>query len=384
MEIQHLRGPGYYDPLDKTGGPKYTIGLKRPKILLGSPDKYKSPSVGSYELRKDKDLVTPCYKFDQEKRDDISLNHKQFSFPAPNKYTIEQDRTSTRTPQWSFSKSERFPRRVPRNKNIIRLNVPGPGRYEAKSYTGHEGPRYTFKKDKFNHSDAADESMQQITNKYPSPTTYHKDITYRGDSPEYTISKTKRPQPQDENKVILGYPSPDKYDPDKEKASYFSKVPSYTIMKANRDEDAKVQGSKKIHHINPGPGFYDIKNGEMPQGPSYTIRNVKIKEKFEEQPGPGAYEVKREDKGKEPLYSIGKAQRGEDLKQVEKDAYPGPGTYETKNVKDPEVSFAKSKRIDAKIFDYPGPGQYKIPTAFDYVNGISRQGSTFELKYKYV
>lgn len=384
-EIGELRGPGYYNSKDNsTPGPKYTIGLKRPKILLGSPDKYKSPSVGDYELRKDKDLVKPCYKFDQEKREDISLNPKAFGFPGPNKYTIKLDKTSTSTPKWSFSKSIRFPYQMPVNKHIVRLNVPGPGRYRTSEYTGREGPRFTFKKDKFNHSDAADESMQKTTINYPSPVSYHPDITYRRDSPEYTISKTVRPPPEDSNKAQLLTPTSVKYDPDKEKASYFPKPPAFTIMKANRDEDMKVPGSKKIRLVLPGPGSYQIENGLIPQGPHYSMRDVKKIEKIEEKPGPGAYDVGMVDKGNEPKYSIGKEERGDELKLVKKNAYPGPGSYEAKNVRDIIVSFPLSKRGEMKIYDYPGPGQYKIPTAFDNINGLSRQGATFDVRYKFV
>ena len=33
---------------------------------------------------------------------------------------------------------------------------------------------------------------------------------------------------------------------------------------------------------------------------------------------------------------------------------------------------------------FPGPGDYKIPTSFDYINNITREKGIFDPKYKYV
>ena len=33
---------------------------------------------------------------------------------------------------------------------------------------------------------------------------------------------------------------------------------------------------------------------------------------------------------------------------------------------------------------FPGPGDYKMPTSFDYINSITRVKGIFDPKYKYV
>lgn len=340
------------------------------------------PGVGTYELRKDEDVEVPCVKFDKEPRKDISLNQTALGYPGPNKYIKIEGKPSL-SPKWSFSKSERFPRVNPRNKNIFRLNVPGPGTYKTIEYTGNEGPLFSFNKDKFNHSDAADESMKNVTRKYPSPTTYHKDIDYLPDSPQYSIPKLDRPEPASKT-IKINNPGPGKYDPEIETVSHLKKVPSWTISKSNRDEDAKVPGSKKVHIINPGPGFYNDKSGKLPQGPSYSFKHVVFKEKIEQKPGPGTYDIKLINKSNEPHYSIGKEKRGEDLKQIEKNNFPGPGAYKIRYLKPKEISFPITKRVEPKIIDFPGPGHYKIPTAFDYVNGLARLNGAFDPTFKYV
>lgn len=56
---------------------------------------------------------------------------------------------------------------------------------------GKEGPHYTFTKTKYNHSDAADESMFKKTVNYPGPGSYGPKIVYQSDTPIYTMSKLK-------------------------------------------------------------------------------------------------------------------------------------------------------------------------------------------------
>ena len=372
----NIPGPGFYDPIDKTSGPKITIGEKHYKNKNKKNEKL-LPGVGTYNLRKDSQFIIPSFKFDKEQRIDMSLNRTTFNFPGPNKYNNLEGNPS-KTPKWTFSKVERFPRSKS-TKNIF----PGPGNYSYKEYIGNENPKYTFNKDKFNHADAIEESIKNKTKNYPSPTTYLKNIKYISDTPKYSITKSKR----SENINIKNIsPNPQTYNPNKENASYFKKLPVWTISKSNRDENEKVKDSKKIHYITPGPGEYNIKNGNIPQGPSYTIITRKKNKEIDILPGPGQYKLNYNNiKENNPKYSIGKEKRDNELKQIIKDNYPGPGSYKIKDNKAyKDITFPHSKKNIENKFNVPGPGKYKIPTAFDYINNITREQGIFDPTFKYV
>ena len=376
-EIPPTPGPGAYEVKSELGGPKYTIGLKRMKKSL-SQDNISVPGVGRYELRKDSQFNIPCFRFDKEKRENLSMNKTALKNPGPGEYKSEKDNISTITPKWSFSKSGRFTKIKPRNPNLIRLNVPGPGSYNFKDITGNEGPWYTFKKDKFNHSDCVDESMFNKIKNYPSPVTYNKNIDYIPDTPKYTIDKTDRNQM---NKIIskfrISCPGPWHYNPNKNISSTLNRIKNCIISKSKRDED----DNQKF----PGPGWYNIKNGEIPQGPKYTIRNVKKIIKVRDEPGPGAYDPKTGMRHKEASYTIGKEERDDDLKITKKNNYPGPGTYRVEDVDySRKYSFPKDTYFRKKKLEVPGPGFYKIPTAFDYISDMTRSQGTFNPIYRYV
>ena len=377
-------GPGAYEIKSELGGPKYTIGVKRLQKSLSQGNLF-VPGVGSYELRKDNYFNVPCYKFDKEKRENLNMNHSALKYPGPGKYNNEIDKNSTITAKWTFSKSDRFSKIKPKNSKLVRLNVPGPGSYKFKEITGNEGPRYTFNKDKFNHSDSVDESMFKKIRDYPSPVTYNKSIDYIPDMPKYTIPKLDRNQM---NKIITKFkvscPGPWHYSPNKDVSSTLKRITNCIISKSKRNEEENENPKiKKI--ITPGPGWYNIKNGELPQGPKYTIRNVKKILNVSDVPGPGAYNANINMRHKEPSYSIGKEQRGDDLKYVKKNNYPGPGTYKIVELElKPKYSFPRDNYERKKKFEIPGPGFYKIPTSFDYISDLTRSQGTFNPVFRYV
>ena len=156
------------------------------------------------------------------------------------------------------------------------------------------------------------------------------------------------------------------------------------MNKARRDEDEiKNPNYQKVEV--PGPGHYDYKNGELPQGPSYTIRNLAKKIKIKEEPGPGEYNANDKHRNKEPSYSIGKELREDNLKTVKKDDYPGPGAYNTKELNiSPKYTFPKDNIEGRKKVDLPGPGFYKIPTSFDNISDMTRSGGSFDPNFRYV
>ena len=124
----------------------------------------------------------------------------------------------------------------------------------------------------------------------------------------------------------------------------------------------------------------------MPNGPMYTMGKKLLKKKKSIVPGPGKYDSVEVHFPCEPKYSIGKEKKCEDSnKQAIKDGFPGPGKYEVKdNLFTNGINFTKDKRVKEKKIVTPGPGQYRIPCAFDYINDYTRSKGTFDPTFKYV
>ena len=376
-------GPGTYEIKSELGGPKYTIGEKRLAKSL-SQDNILVPGVGSYQLRKDSSLDIPCYRFGREQRDNLNMNKEALKNPGPGMYNTDKDNNSSIAPKWSFSRADRFTRIKPRNPNLKRFIVPGPGSYKLIGATGNEGPKFTFSKEKFNHSDSYDESLLNKIKNYPSPVTYNQNIAFVPDKPSYTIPKMDRNKNNSVDSSKYQFPSPCHYNPNKDVSSTLRGVTNCIISKSRRDEDELVNSKiKKVYF--PGPGHYNIKNGDLPQGPKYTIGHVNKIFKIGSVPGPGAYEINDNNRPKEPSYSIGKEERGDDLKYVKRNNYPGPGKYNTSELNiSPKYSFPKDATSANKRFDVPGPGFYKIPTSFDYISDMTRSQGSFDPTYRYV
>lgn len=321
-------------------------------------------------------------KIDKQKREDLSLNYKAMGYPGPNKYQYDYQGQSSKTPKWTFSKSERF-KTKPKSAFVRRLNVPGPGSYQTQTFIGKDGPIYSFTKDKFNHADAADEAMFKKTKNYPCPGSYSKKTPYVSDTPIYSMSKLERPKTATD-KQLLSFPGPDQYNPDK--ISTMKKDPVWSMGKANRDEDAIVPKSKKKRVMTPGPGHYNIKNGNIGEAPAYTMAKKLNKKQKEGNPGPGEYNIVMCHYENEPKYSIGKEKRKDDkIYRIEKDNFPGPNKYTIKDDKSNiMINFTRDKRYKDAKFIVPGPGKYKIPTAFDYISDYTRQKGIFDPTFKYV
>ena len=82
---------------------------------------------------------------------------------------------------------------------------------------------------------------------------------------------------------------------------------------------------------------------------------------------------------------MGKKYEDEHIKQVKKDNYPGPGTYTTNDVKlTNEITFPKNGKDKRKKLELPGPGSYRIPTAFDYISDLSREKGNWNPTFRYV
>ena len=382
-------GPGFYTFYDSNMGPHYSINKEH---VFGGKKRniFETPGPGKYDYVRDFSDAE-AYHFAKIKRTNLTLNEQALQYPGPTKYSYDTDLISTKTPKWTFSKCDRFgsPKTEGREKRFIkkRVNTPGPGHYEIASKLCNGIPKYSFPKEKNNHQDASDVAMFKKIQFYPSPTTYFKDnINYIPSYPFYSMSKLERQKISGINKTMMVYPSPDKYNPDKNCSSTLNRNPIWTISKSNRFEDEKVQGSKKIKQNNPGPGTYTFNNGNLPEGPKYTMSALYKEPKKENKPGPGTYNsINFADKGNEPKYTIGKEQRGDDLKRIKKEGFPGPGYYNIKDVKlCNEISFPKSTKNKNKGKGFPGPGYYRIPTAFDYISNLTREKGLFDPTFKYV
>lgn len=344
-----------------------------------------TPGVGSYEITKE--FEAPCYRMDKEKRINLSLNHTALKYPGPNKYNYDIEGESTTTPKWTFSKTERFKRKKPKSAYIRRLEVPGPGSYQTQTFMGKEGPHYTFNKNKYNHSDAFDEFLFKKRINYPAPGSYGSAQPYISDTPVYTMSKLEREKENSRSdKYLLTSPGPDKYNPDKTVSSTMKKYPLWSMGKENKDENEKVKGSKKVRVQTPGPGHYHNKIGNIPNGPKYSMAKKLNKKKKEEKPGPGKYEVVYVHFPSEPKFSFGKEKRkDEKYEKLIKDGFPGPSNYTIIDSKFNNVGhFTKDKRYKENKFNVPGPGTYRIPTAFDYIADYTRQSGNFNPIFKYV
>lgn len=398
-------GPGEYDVKDNYSSPKYTIGLKRDKKILSRHPEIK-PDVGKYDLRRDKDLDVPCNKFSMSSRDNLEVNKHNLNYPEPGKYTINMDILGTTSPKWSFGMSslDRFGRLLNKKKDksaehssslssATNINTaPGPGSYEYRKYMGVEGKKYTFGKSKFNHAEDSDEYLKTKTQNFPNPWTYNKDIKYKADSPQYSISKLSRKEISRNRKDVN--PDRPELEPNYLATSKFERGPKWAFSKTNKDDDAPVDGSRKKKFFTPDPTKYYPQNNLIPQGPAFTMRFKPIKKEQKDEVGPGKYSPTTINHGNEPKYSFEKGQRSDPTKEAKKNNYPSPGSY---NIKDPmltrEITFPKHGSVPANrrvrnelliLREKMGPGSYRIPTSFDYINNMARDGAAFDPTYKFV
>ena len=378
-------GPGSYDIEDKDKGIGYTFTLREPtKRKVKDPTSL--PPVGTYDLRNDKSFTVPCHIFDKESRGLIKrkISKKKRTIELNPNYTI----LTTKSPKWTFSETERFfPKKKNEEENTIKIKkraeTPGPGHYPMRTFMGKEGPSFSFSREKYNHADAAEEAYKKKPSG-PDPGKYS-DMKYRPDTPRYThgvrregiVSKFKR-----------SLPSPGEYNP---KYSYLSNnitLPSWGFgnKEGFNKENSKSASKEKIVHIQfPGPGTYDVKVGRIPEGPKFSMGEITKKKKKDNFPGPGTYNSVNAHFPTEASYSMGKKYEDEHIKQVIKDGYPGPGSYKVGDVKlTNEIAFPKNQKEGRKNLNVPGPGAYRIPTAFDYISDLNREKGNWNPTFRYV
>lgn len=368
-------GPGSYDIKDNKGTPAYTIGFSNIKELKKEKNELE---VGKYNLRNDKLLFgnsgnifnkSPRYEKFQYK-DDI------YNTPAPNFYTYNYEKLSSKTPVYGFSKSVRF--NYERDAKNDRFNTPGPGQYEQKSLIQlKSSPYFTFFKEKKFFISKKEENNNPASNKYFPKIDYHPN------SSVYTIAKSIR-KDNSQDKYKINFPGPGFYNPKFKILSRCRSDPLYTISLGPRGD---YDQEKKDKDNLVGPGSNTITNGMMTKSPKYTIRIKHKQEKKDlEVPSPTRYNISMFNRPKEPKYSIGKSTREDDLKQTIKDDYPGPASYQTKDSTGTAKLFRFSKGIFNKKVDngVPGPGFYKILCRFNDINEDSRSKGVYKSEFKFV
>lgn len=378
-----IPGPGHYNPLDKTFSQSFTIGVKRePKK---SRKVNEEPGVGSYNLIDPDSFKVPSYTISKEKRDNLDINYSIKDFPAPNKYKYNSDGMSSLAPKWTFNKAERIIKRSKIKSSLLRRNYSvGPGSYSTQYFIGNSGPTYSFPKVKYNHADVIDVYMEKKTINYPAPTTYNKNIKYVPDTPFISISRCKKTNFIDEKSNV---PGPGSYNPNKYLLSVMKQVPVWSIYNSERDKSIRgYKYGKRNRMKTPGPGHYNVKNGNIPNGPTYTIGQRLKRSKSMLVPGPGAYDLlKIQDHPSEPKYSFGKEKRKSEIEEQIKVNFPGPCKYDIKvNNFTKGMSFNKEKRMKNNKVITPGPGQYKIPTSFNSLSEYARARGLFESAFRYV
>ena len=377
-------GPGFYTIEDKNRGPRYSMYSRShdssEKLRKIKTAKFPVPGVGKYEVRKEIDYDTQSFKFSQSPRKDLMLNETALNYPNPGKYDVNYNKICTTTPSYSFSHLPRFPYlRIVKSK-VKLLPHPGPWAYNQKEYFGKEGPFFSFSKVPVGHN-VLDPDEIKKSKEYPSVGKYLKDIQYKPDLPLYSFPEKDKEKKINNDKEHKGTPGP-KYNPNHEISSTLPNSPKWTWgVKINTDGKKNIKKKKKSM---PGPGEYNYKGDNIPQGPKYTIRTLLKKIKIIDFPGPGHYDTTKEEKSNWG-YTMGKEKRDEDMRKIKKDDFPGPGQYVVKDVDLVKCfTFPKSKKIDKKKDDFPGPGSYKIPSAFNYISSMTREKGAYNPRFKYI
>ena len=353
-------GPGQYQPQYKDGNPKYSMRI-RPNTAKSEV----TPGPGNYDLRKDKSLMVPSYKFGTEKKDGLDLAQAKY-VPGPGNYEYKADAINKTQPKFSFGKEVRGDNKRPM--------TPGPGQYQYKEFLGKEATKITMS---MKLPKEGDDSRY-----VPGPGQYNSTNSnyYRPKSPSYKIGTAKR---EGIYKFMEGNPGPGQYGPDNCTNYVRPKTPSWVIGTGQRPPLNPVDPSV------PGPGNYNI--GQMlGKGPKYSMvgKNNYGNNAKNGVPGPGQYEGgSQANLTKNPAWKIGTSNRDDDLKRVIREGVPGPGNYEfnTNNrVSSPKYKFGSQKRGYVQRSDVPGPGQYHIPCSIVDVNDYTREQGRFDPHYRYI
>lgn len=207
------------------------------------------------------------------------------------------------------------------NYSFVKREIPGPGKYETKSFLSETHGAGAFGKDKKD-----------------------KDL----------LSKT-----------LSMYPGPGSYRPEEKLAHILRSSANMKFGTSTRNEVNKTLLS------NPGPGSYDVDRHLGRSSPSYSLspkKNDNVKRIKELLPGPGKYNPDPAFNTRSaPTHKFGRSQRVSI--DAAKTKLPSPLEYAPKNefvsymTKAPAFGFGTSSRPDLNFTkDNPAPGDYTLPS----------------------
>ena len=359
-KYNHNPGPGQYQPQYRSGSAKYTMRSRPVSRSIET-----TPGPGNYNIRTDKSMQIPSYKFGTERKDGLNLAKSRY-VPGPGNYEYNADIINHKAPKFSFGKEARGTQ--------IRPRTPGPGAYNTRTYIGNDGPKISMS-GKFGY----DPSMGD--QKYvPGPGQYSSNNYgyLRIKSPSYKIGTAKRGGLYNS----VDNPGPGQYSTNNSTNFTRPKTPSWVIGTGKRGPLALIDKN------NPGPGNYNINKSIGSGAPKYSMTGKgNYGYIINSNPGPGQYSDNMKNKKHYPAWKIGTGSREDQLKRVIRDGYPGPGNYDFigKNIKlGPKYGFGTEKRGGVRKSDTPGPGQYHIPCAIVDVNDYTRESGKFDPNFRYI
>jgi hypothetical protein len=258
-------GPGQYQLSQGLGkGPKYSMALKTdyfdPTKSIASPGpgnynpNYRpffknlsytmssktfksktelSPGPGNYELRSDKNLQVPSYKFGKEEKCQL-LNTTAKHTPGPGNYETRTN-LGDGAPRIMFGKESRGDRGRPM--------TPGPGTYQHKNLLGNDGPRIHISSVK------PDVMTPKEARLVPGPGQYTLNMSNRPKTPSYRIGSSKR---DGFFKYLENNPGPGQYNANSSQSlSKRPKSPAWSVGTSQRPPLSTCE-------LVPGPGNYTI------------------------------------------------------------------------------------------------------------------------------
>lgn len=179
-------------------------------------------------------------------------------------------------------------------------------------------------------------------------------------------------------------PGPGDYNPDQSLNKTLQHAPKWGM--GFNDPNAEDPNWRN-HPISPGPGKYNTSE-PMGKGAKYSMapKNEPKNTWLKSTPGPGQYNSGTDAALiKNPTWKMGTEPRADEMQNVLKENYPGPGRYYTKEVVlGPGYTFHKEVKLKQNKNIQSGPGSYKIPCSIADVNNHTRDSGRFDRQFRYV
>ncbi len=228
-------GPGNYNPNFRTcfKNVSYTMSSKFNQSKTDS-----TPGPGNYEVRSEKSLQCPTYKFGTEKKCQIENTTAKHT-PGPGNYETRKN-IGDNAPRISFGKDMRGDRGRPM--------TPGPGTYNMKNLIGNDGPRI--------HISSVRPDTATTMKWVPGPGQYEVGLNNRPKTPSYRIGTAKR-----DGFKTVDVPGPGQYDLNA--STSLSSRPKSPHWRMGTSERQPLSTCDKV----PGPGNYNVSSsiGKAPK-----------------------------------------------------------------------------------------------------------------------